>query len=880
MAKSEEEILRRAALMAAASTSYSAFIQYMFPGRTFPKFQLDFIDLLDQLEKRALVHPTTGEPVYNLLINMPPRHAKSHYGTILFPAYLMGRKATRKTMVSAYNSDLATDFGGETKSIVTNPRFKQVFPDFRLSTDSRASDTWKTKQRGAYYALGLNGTTSGRPANCFAAATLVLTPDGPRAISQLRAGDKVVSFDHSTNETVIKEIVATRSQMAEVLDYKLQTGVKLTSTSDHPLFDIKSRLYLPMREFAGGQYSSPIGLSRGQRAQQRPHLSALWGGVPRPLPQRSQDDVLKSVQRRPKRQARGDYETVQGVRQRVYRPTPRHQRSAVLHEGVLGRAQARHASASPRENVPGLQGAVSALQQACGDLLERMRAQAPFASHERAVQPTASQRRNAPEVRATLAPFGQGNQSARRPRVFPVSRAVPDPRCPPHRSDQVEQLRDESDFLVPPVPHHSASLGPLGPCMVTSASGRRREPVFDIQVADTANFFVGGFPTGGFAEPGAHPTYVLAHNCLIIDDPIKSRPDAESPTIRRNVWDFITGSLWMRLEPEEDGTPPIQLMTLTRWHPDDPAGRLMKLPEWAAGEWHHVYYQGLTELPTDPAEPEKRQYRALWPERFDVRYLLKQKSRSERDFAALYQQQPLIEGGNMLKRAWWQWLPEDFDPLLQRYHSLLIAADTAYKSGTRNDYSALAIGGITLKGDIHLLNMVRGKWQLPELKQRLIILNNRLRGRGLRAIIVEDHASGQSLVQELRRESGLSVIARRWPGDKVTHLSSVLPLVEGGRVFLPHKNSTNPNMHTEWLPDFLAEIEQFPAAAFDDQVDAFSLLVYELSRTSITAEMMEAQFADFQLASLAKKPIEQLEGLYGRSLAKQLDVTGRRGWGD
>lgn len=528
--RSRDEVVREIAFRKWAASSFEGFVRYLYPERDIPDFQLEFIRTLDLLEKRELRHPVSGLPVYNLLTNFPPRHAKTHYGTILFAAYQMGRRPTRKTMVSAYNATLASDFGAETRALCTSPAFVKIFPNFRMSTDSRASDAFKTTKRGAYYAVGLDGPTSGRPANC-----------------------------------------------------------------------------------------------------------------------------------------------------------------------------------------------------------------------------------------------------------------------------------------------------------------------------------------------------------LIIDDPIKSRPEAESVAVRRNVWDFITSALWMRLEPEEDGTPPIQIMTLTRWHPDDPAGRLMKLPEWINGEWLHIHHEGLKSLPDDA--DGNPQYEALWPERFPVPYLLKQKSRSERDFQALYQQNPLLEGGNIFKTNWWNTLPIDHDPTAPgTYHSLLIALDTAYKQREVNDYSALAIGGITLRGDIHLLQMIRKRLDFAALKHLAITQNAIWRPHNLRAIIVEDHASGQSLFQELRRESGLSVIARRWPGDKLSHLSSILPLAEGGRLFLPNTKSTK--MDASWLPDFLQELEQFPSGQFDDQVDAFTLLVHELARTAITPEMLAAQFENMTTqASLTKSSPIALEGIYGKSLNQQLNNKSFQGWG-
>ena len=95
--------------------------------------------------------------------------------------------------------------------------------------------------------------------------------------------------------------------------------------------------------------------------------------------------------------------------------------------------------------------------------------------------------------------------------------------------------------------------------------------------------------------------------------------------------------------------------------------------------------------------------------------------------------------------------------------------------------------GLDSTGDIYIVDLIRDRFEFPELKRRMISLNNLWRGRGLRGIYIEDKASGQSLIQELKRESGVSVIPYKVSTDKVTRLSAVLPLIEGGRVFLPEQ---------------------------------------------------------------------------------------------
>ena len=71
-----------------------------------------------------------------------------------------------------------------------------------------------------------------------------------------------------------------------------------------------------------------------------------------------------------------------------------------------------------------------------------------------------------------------------------------------------------------------------------------------------------------------------AANLLLLDDPLKSREDAESATQRNKIWNYYVSALSTRLQPDIDNIPPAQIVILTRWHPDDPAGRLMETDDW------------------------------------------------------------------------------------------------------------------------------------------------------------------------------------------------------------------------------------------------------------------------------------------------------------
>jgi len=377
-------------------------------------------------------------------------------------------------------------------------------------------------------------------------------------------------------------------------------------------------------------------------------------------------------------------------------------------------------------------------------------------------------------------------------------------------------------------------------------------------------------------------------NLLLVDDPIKAREDAESMSQRNKTWNYYTSALATRLQPELDGTRPKQIIILTRWHPDDLAGRLMQTEDWAEKRWKHINFPAIKQvtktkttgrhkLPTShpqhlPIEearklPNNQRNHSekvivevpLWPSRFPLDDLQRRRRLNPREFASLYQQEPFIQGGNLIKTEWWQKYPHDLRP--QNFATLIITCDTAFKKTETADYSVAVTAGMDRNGDIYIIDIMRGKYDFPELKQRLIRLNNRHRGNGLRALYIEDKASGQSLLQELKRESGISVIPYKVVNDKVARVNAILPIIEGGRVFIPDA--------ADWLDNFIDETVTFPNGNHDDQVDATTMAIDILSRTSISPEQWQLHSDPAQ--SLTAQNIGQQ---FGQSLSQQLSSRG------
>ena len=100
-----------------------------------------------------------------LIINMPPRHTKSEFASIYFPAWMIGKNPKLKIMQVSHNTELAVRFGSKVRNIIDSPQYKQIFGDVKLREDSKAKGRWETNHGGEYYAAGVGASITGRGAD-------------------------------------------------------------------------------------------------------------------------------------------------------------------------------------------------------------------------------------------------------------------------------------------------------------------------------------------------------------------------------------------------------------------------------------------------------------------------------------------------------------------------------------------------------------------------------------------------------------------------------------------------------------------------------------------------------------------------------------------
>jgi len=192
-------------------------------------------------------------------------------------------------------------------------------------------------------------------------------------------------------------------------------------------------------------------------------------------------------------------------------------------------------------------------------------------------------------------------------------------------------------------------------------------------------------------------------------------------------------------------------------------------------------------------------------------------------FQAQFQQTPFILGGEVIKGDWFRFYPQNQE---FNYKKIIIVADTAMKVKEHNDYSVFMVGGQTTDDKLHILDVVRGKWEAPELKTTAKTLWNKwqkgISGKYCSGLYIEDKASGTGLIQELRKECSIPIKPIQADKDKLTRLESVLSHIECGNVLLPCSKEYSFN------PDLISEAEAFSrddSHRHDDQIDCLVYLI-------------------------------------------------------
>jgi predicted phage terminase large subunit-like protein len=192
------------------------------------------------------------------------------------------------------------------------------------------------------------------------------------------------------------------------------------------------------------------------------------------------------------------------------------------------------------------------------------------------------------------------------------------------------------------------------------------------------------------------------------------------------------------------------------------------------------------------------------------------------------------EEGGIVKRDMFKlW---DAKKPFPKFEYIIQSYDCAYTEKTINDPTACLVFGLFKPTDGPMSVMIIDAWQermqYPDLRKKVqeeyevsygadseSDAGEFVKGKRVDLILVEDKASGISLIQDMQR-AHLPVRAYN-PGraDKVQRLSIVANIIAHGRVWIP-ESSVRRGYVRDWAEGFVSQICSFPEATHDDYVDA------------------------------------------------------------
>jgi predicted phage terminase large subunit-like protein len=312
---------------------------------------------------------------------------------------------------------------------------------------------------------------------------------------------------------------------------------------------------------------------------------------------------------------------------------------------------------------------------------------------------------------------------------------------------------------------------------------------------------------GALAGRGAH--------LIIADDPLSEQDiKAGNTTSLDTTYEWFSAGLRTRLMPEG------KICVLhTRWHQRDLIGRLLKDSAMNEGGDKYEAFE-FPAILNEGTENEK----SIWPEQWTLEALQQTRASMHHimwQWYAQYQQNPTAAEAAIIKRDWIKWWTKDSPPPCD---FIVQSFDTALTTKERSDFSVCHTWGVWHNEEdgtqnVILLNKVKGKYEFPELKK---MAHDQYEEWQPDSVIVEAKASGQPLIDEMRRSN--IFVQDFSPGkgqDKIARLNAVADMYASGHVWFPE---------TSWASQTVEEILAFPAGEHDDEVDTMTLALMRVRK--------------------------------------------------
>lgn len=311
---------------------------------------------------------------------------------------------------------------------------------------------------------------------------------------------------------------------------------------------------------------------------------------------------------------------------------------------------------------------------------------------------------------------------------------------------------------------------------------------------------------------------------IIVIDDAHNAAEGESEAKRDATIEWWDQAMSTRLNDPKTGA---YVLIMQRIHDRDLVGHVLAKNQG----WDHLCLPGEYE-PDHPhpsrtvlgfTDPRTEPGELLWPERVGPDQMTElRQTLGSYGYAGQIQQRPAPAEGGIFNRAWFRYysdmgdyytlhLPEGERRVPKSHTWRVLTADLALTESTMADYTVVQVWDVIKQTqEMILVDQWRAQVQAPMVEDQL--RNMTVRWNPL-YVAIENKHYGTAVIQRFSRD-GLRVVKLEADRDKVTRAAMAAVWMENQRIFFPKDAA--------WLSAFEAEVQNFPMAPHDDQVDALA----------------------------------------------------------
>ena len=705
-----------------------------------------------------------------IAVSMAPRFGKSQMISIYYPAWYLGKHPDHKVIVASHTADLAVVMARKVRNLIQSPEYAEIFPNTRIASDAKAAAQWNTTAGGEYFAIGVGGALAGRGAHLIIA-------DDPLSEQDIKSGN-TNSLDtlYDWFSAGLRTRLMPDGKICVLHCLVGDTQVTLAAGGSKAIRDIRPDDMVASYDNGAIRPAKVLGWSN--QGLDRVYAVALRTGV-----------IIRGNERHPLLVRQNGVDTWTKIKDLQ---VGQHLVCVTRSDAIAHTTPAESANTTTTRRVEkrrkpflalaGVSGAARRAVLKGAAVLHMLRDSASNATPKQITQPEKQQAHTtAPRSGAThILKCSMGSLDLtttacllrnRGSAVYAGSLRMPE--TPPQRGRF-------GDWLLTT----ATQLAKSGRSFATHATSS----------------LLNAIRPSGYAKP-------LSTLSTTLDEIVAITPDGVE-----EVYDI-------QVEGTENFIANGVVSHNTRWHMRDLIGRLLK--DSAMNDGGDVYEP--FEFPAILNENTENE-KSLWPEQWTLESLQQTRASMHHitwQWYAQYQQNPTASKAAIIKREWIRWWEKEEPPPVE---FTVQSFDTALTTKQRSDYSVCHTWGVfTHEGDgtqnVILLNSVKGKYEFPELK---VMAHEQYDEWQPDSVIVEAKASGQPLIDEMRR-SGIFVQDFS-PGkgqDKIARLNAVADMFASGHVWFPE---------TAWAAKTVEEILAFPAGEHDDEVDTMTLALMRIRK--------------------------------------------------